>query len=167
MTGVLEIATAIRLRKEIQGEFWLALGGVVSILFGVVVAAQPVVGRIHALAYMAGFYAILFGVFFLMLGLRLRKAHAPSEPLRCSGKIGDGISPQSTQRTRRKRNSCWGREAKRARPFNDEIAWYSHKSAPFLRASICRRLNSFPFFSASSAYAGGCKSKSRVLFCRI
>lgn len=27
------------------------------------------------LAWLVGFYALLFGVFFLMLGLRLRKAH--------------------------------------------------------------------------------------------
>jgi uncharacterized membrane protein HdeD (DUF308 family) len=75
MTGVVEIAAAIRLRKEIQGEFWLGLSGVISILFGVIVAAQPITGELF-LAYMVGFYAILFGVFFLMLGLRLRKAHA-------------------------------------------------------------------------------------------
>ncbi len=74
LTGVLEIAAAIRLRKEIQGEFWLALGGVVSILFGVLVVAQPAAGEI-ALSWMVGFYALFFGVFFLMLGLRLRKAH--------------------------------------------------------------------------------------------
>ncbi len=74
LTGVLEIVAAVRLRKEIKGEFWLGLSGAISILFGVVVAARPIAGEL-ALAYMMGFYAIFFGITFLMLGLRLRKAH--------------------------------------------------------------------------------------------
>jgi uncharacterized membrane protein HdeD (DUF308 family) len=36
-TGTLKIAEAIRLRKELSGDIWLALGGVLMVLFGLMV----------------------------------------------------------------------------------------------------------------------------------
>jgi uncharacterized membrane protein HdeD (DUF308 family) len=73
ITGVLEIIAAIRLRKEIRGEFWLALSGVLSIAFGVLVYLFPVAGAL-ALVLWTGAYAIVFGAFLVGLSLRLRKA---------------------------------------------------------------------------------------------
>jgi uncharacterized membrane protein HdeD (DUF308 family) len=72
VTGIFEIITAIRLRKVIEGEFWLILGGLVSVAFGLLVAFYPQSGAI-AIGFIIGFYAILFGVFFVMLAFRLRK----------------------------------------------------------------------------------------------
>ena len=74
LTGILEIAAAVNLRKQIHGEIWLAVGGLISILFGALVVTRPVAGEL-AMAWMLGFYAIFFGVAFLMLGLRLRKVN--------------------------------------------------------------------------------------------
>ena len=65
-TGVLRIVLAIRLRKEIEGEWWMALGGLVSILFGMSVIARPGAGAIAVLTVM-GLWSIITGVF-LVLG---------------------------------------------------------------------------------------------------
>jgi uncharacterized membrane protein HdeD (DUF308 family) len=72
VTGVLEIITAIRLRKEITGEWALVLGGVVSVLFGLLVAFYPASG-VFAVGFMIGIYAIFFGALFIWLALNLRK----------------------------------------------------------------------------------------------
>ena len=72
VTGILEIITAIRLRKEITGEFWLILGGLISVAFGVLVAAAPTAGA-FAVGTIIGIYALVFGVFLIMLSLRMRK----------------------------------------------------------------------------------------------
>jgi uncharacterized membrane protein HdeD (DUF308 family) len=69
--GVAEIAAAVRLRKEIAGEWLLALAGVLSVLFGVIIAAVPLAGFV-VVAIWFGAYAFLFGVVMLALGFRLR-----------------------------------------------------------------------------------------------
>ncbi|MFN3418857.1 MAG: HdeD family acid-resistance protein [Pyrinomonadaceae bacterium] len=71
ITGILEIITAVRLRKIIQGEFWLILGGIISVLFGLAVAFYPQAGAL-AIGLLIGLYAILFGAIFIALGLKLR-----------------------------------------------------------------------------------------------
>ena len=72
VTGIFEIITAIRLRKAIEGELWLILGGLVSIVFGVLVLVYPTSG-VFAIGFMIGVYAIIFGVTFIALALRLRR----------------------------------------------------------------------------------------------
>ncbi|MBI1278895.1 MAG: HdeD family acid-resistance protein [Anaerolineaceae bacterium] len=78
MTGVFELLAAIRLRKEIQGEFWMGLSGIISIVFGVLLIAAPGAG-ILAVLTLVGVYAIAFGVFLIMLSLRLR-SHGTKTP---------------------------------------------------------------------------------------
>lgn len=72
VTGVLEIIAAVILRDEIQGEWLLALSGIISILFSVILFVNPGVGAV-AIIWMIGIYAIIFGVAMIFLGLRLRK----------------------------------------------------------------------------------------------
>ncbi len=80
LTGVFELVAAIRLRREITGEFWLGLAGVLSIVFGVLLFAAPG-GAALALTIWIGAYAILFGVMLLLLAFRLRRfaeGHTPA-----------------------------------------------------------------------------------------
>lgn len=78
-TGVMEIVAAIHLRKEIEGEFWLGLSGLLSIIFGVALVLFPG-GGILTLLWLIGGYAVAFGVIMLILAFRLRSLqdHLPS-----------------------------------------------------------------------------------------
>ena len=62
---------AIRLRKEIENEWLLIASGVLSIVFGLILVAQPGAGAL-ALLYVIGTYAVLFGILEVWLSLRLR-----------------------------------------------------------------------------------------------
>lgn len=70
--GVTRIGLAIQLRKEIEGEWWLALSGVLSILFGIIIIGRPAIG-ISTLIFFIAIFAILIGAALIMLGLRVRK----------------------------------------------------------------------------------------------
>ena len=71
-TGVTEIMSAIQLRKEIEGEFWLGLSGVLSLLFGILLLIINPADGILALVTITAAYAIAFGVMLLFLAFRLR-----------------------------------------------------------------------------------------------
>ncbi len=81
-SGVLEIAAAIRLRKEIKGEVWLILSGLISVVLGIIVTWMLLTRPLEsflALGWLIGFYAAIFGVMMILLGLRLRKADRPND----------------------------------------------------------------------------------------
>jgi len=69
--GILDIVAAVRLRDLIPGEWWLVLGGIVSIAFGVLLVMNPGPGLL-AVIWLIGIYAVIVGVAFLMLGVRLK-----------------------------------------------------------------------------------------------
>jgi uncharacterized membrane protein HdeD (DUF308 family) len=73
-TGFLRIAAAIRLRREISGEVWLALSGGLSVLFAIMLMMRPAVGAITLVWVIAG-YALILGVLEIMLGVELRSMH--------------------------------------------------------------------------------------------
>jgi uncharacterized membrane protein HdeD (DUF308 family) len=75
-TGFMQIVGAIKLRKEIDDEWLLIASGVLSVLFGIAIAAWPGAGAL-ALALVIGSFAILYGLLLIMFSFRLRK-FAPS-----------------------------------------------------------------------------------------
>ena len=78
LTGVLEVVAAVRLRRAITNEWGLIIGGLLSVLFGIVLIASPGVGAL-AVVFVIAAYAVLFGVTLLMLSWRLR-SHAQQLP---------------------------------------------------------------------------------------
>jgi uncharacterized membrane protein HdeD (DUF308 family) len=70
--GIFEIIGAIQLRKEIDNEWMLILGGLLSVLFGAVVLIAPGAGTL-GLVWVIAAYSIVFGILFVSLSLRLRK----------------------------------------------------------------------------------------------
>ena len=69
--GALQIAAAIRLRHEINDEWWLGLSGALAIVFGVIMLLAPGAGAL-AMVFWIGAYALIFGITLVALGLRLR-----------------------------------------------------------------------------------------------
>ena len=70
-TGVLRIILAVRLRKEIEGEWWMALAGLAGIVFGVLMVARPGAGAL-ALLWLVATWAIVSGVFLVILSFKVK-----------------------------------------------------------------------------------------------
>lgn len=79
ITGLVEVMMAIRLREQITGELWLAIGGILSILFGVLIFLYPNSGAI-TIVWIIGAFAIAWGVTLISLGWRLRGVHQVASP---------------------------------------------------------------------------------------
>jgi len=72
VTGIFEIITAIRLRKEIKGEVWLIIGGIISIIFGLLILFNPLAGAV-AIGFIVGVFAVIFGIVFIAFSIKLKK----------------------------------------------------------------------------------------------
>jgi len=71
ITGILALYIAIHLRKELSGEWVLALAGVLSVLFGVMLIANPGAGALSVIWLIAA-YAVAFGILLLTLAFKLK-----------------------------------------------------------------------------------------------
>lgn len=74
VTGILQIIVAFAFREALHGEWILGLGGVLSVILGILLILFPGSGTV-AVAWLIGLYAILFGLLLIFLGLRLRRLH--------------------------------------------------------------------------------------------
>jgi uncharacterized membrane protein HdeD (DUF308 family) len=70
--GAAEIAAAVQLRKVIPNEWALIVGGVLSVLFGVILFANPAVGAL-AVIWVIGTYAILIGLLLTVAAFRVKR----------------------------------------------------------------------------------------------
>ena len=70
-TGVLRIILAVSLRHEITGEWWMALGGLVSILFGLSMVSRPGAGALAVLTVI-GIWSIVTGFSLVFLAFKVK-----------------------------------------------------------------------------------------------
>lgn len=79
-TGIFEIVSAVRLRKEIEGEWLLMLTGILSVVLGIALALWPAAGAL-VVTWMIGAYALMFGILLIILAFRLRTWDKPQSPV--------------------------------------------------------------------------------------
>src|SRR5919201_258105 len=71
MIGVTEIALAIKMRREIKGEWLLILMGLASIVFAILLLWNPIAGA-AAVIWLIAWYAVVLGILGIVFGFRLR-----------------------------------------------------------------------------------------------
>ncbi len=74
LSGIFMVAAAFKLRID-HGRWWLVLGGLVSVIYGIALIIAPLIGAL-VLTWWIGAYAIVFGIALLILGFRLRSRGA-------------------------------------------------------------------------------------------
>src|SRR5437763_3252458 len=79
MIGASEIAIAVKMRREIKGEWFLILMGLASIVFAVLLLWNPIAGA-AAVIWLIAWYAVVLGILGMFFGFRLRSLRtlAPS-----------------------------------------------------------------------------------------
>jgi uncharacterized membrane protein HdeD (DUF308 family) len=75
MIGATEIAFAIKLRREIKGEWFLILMGLASIIFAILLLWNPIAGA-AAVIWLIAWYAVVLGILAIFFGFRLRSLAA-------------------------------------------------------------------------------------------
>lgn len=73
LTGAFQVIAAMQLRRVLEGEWLLALGGALSIGFGVLLVVFPSAGLV-VLVWLFGAYWLISGIALTWLGNRLRRA---------------------------------------------------------------------------------------------
>ena len=79
MIGATEIALAIKMRREIKGEWFLILLGLSSIIFAGLLLWNPLAGA-AALIWIVAWYAVIMGVLAIIFGFRLRSLPTLATP---------------------------------------------------------------------------------------
>jgi len=77
-TGLLKVVMAVAFRREIESGWLMILGGVLSMVFGVILGAMPGAGLV-TLVWLIGIYALILGVALVMLGFLDRGQRHASE----------------------------------------------------------------------------------------
>lgn len=75
-TGIFQVAAAVRMRREIEGEWLLALAGILSLLLGLALIAMAMIQpgvSILSVGWLIALYAFASGISLIVLGFRLKK----------------------------------------------------------------------------------------------
>lgn len=75
--GIYRIVFAVRVREQIDGEWWIGLSGLLSIILGVLFFAYPAAGLVSVTVWI-GAFVLIYGVFQIMAALRIRKLVSPA-----------------------------------------------------------------------------------------
>ena len=78
VTGVIEIVSAMRQRRERRRTAWLVVAGLLSVVAGVLILIWPVHGAV-AVAMLLGVFATAYGVVLAGLALAVRRASTTSD----------------------------------------------------------------------------------------
>lgn len=73
-TGLIEIVAAVADHQEVPHAWLLAIGGIVSVLFGVAMFVWPNIGLL-TVVYLVGIYAIVDGIVLCVVAFRVRSLH--------------------------------------------------------------------------------------------
>jgi uncharacterized membrane protein HdeD (DUF308 family) len=71
LLGIMRIVTAISLRREIQNEWLMILGGALTVIFGILLIVLPGPGLL-SLTWLIGIWALIFGIALIALAFRVR-----------------------------------------------------------------------------------------------
>lgn len=71
VTGIMEIVTAFVIREFVSREWILALAGIASVAFGIILFISPGAG-ILSILWLVGIYGIVFGLLFIVRAFQLR-----------------------------------------------------------------------------------------------
>ena len=93
MSGAATIAAGVRLPRR-DGRWWLIAGGVIAIIFGLLVVFLPTLG-ILTLIYLVGFQALFAGITLLVLAYRLRLRHVDAARGEKSGQSAATLPPEA------------------------------------------------------------------------
>lgn len=70
--GIVQIYAGIKLRKEIENEWLIILSGVLSLLVGLFLVANPIAGAVM-LVWVAAFMALFYGIFLILASFKFKK----------------------------------------------------------------------------------------------
>ncbi len=87
ITGIFEIVAAIQFRRVLTGEWMLILGGLLSILFGVLLFAFPGAGAV-SLVWVISIYTVIFGISEMVLAFRLHSLRQEVKTAAAAGVVG-------------------------------------------------------------------------------
>ncbi len=71
LSGIFQIMAGMEIRKEVEGEWVLYVGGALAILFGLILFFRPGAGALSVI-WLIGTFMILFGILQVVLAFKLK-----------------------------------------------------------------------------------------------